>query len=287
MLAEATLRELWPQSRLLLSTMQLDHGLEVVGSDTGAACARSVLRNRQRPLSIAAIGGSITAGSSFTTSTGSAAFLYHQKVLSALNFFFRAPQGHLFKNGGVPGTGPTYMEHCVHDHMPSKPDVILVEYAVNTDHNPAAFERLLRRLLLLPHAPALIVVNAHRWRTIRPVDGRTDKCWHHYSPLDLTTNKTQWLAQTWGNARVWADPASFDQVADALPNFKFTDSINSDEDAIADLCRHYNVPLVSLRSAVMPAVRTGRLHLPDFMHDCKHPNGAGHTFLAQLVSLPF
>eukprot|EP00965_Chrysotila_dentata_P237178 6201728-Pleurochrysis_carterae.AAC.1 len=126
MLAEATLRELWPQSRLLLSTMQLDHGLEVVGSDTGAACARSVLRNRQRPLSIAAIGGSITAGSSFTTSTGSAAFLYHQKVLSALNFFFRAPQGHLFKNGGVPGTGPTYMEHCVHDHMPSKPDVILV-----------------------------------------------------------------------------------------------------------------------------------------------------------------
>eukprot|EP00965_Chrysotila_dentata_P040537 1344428-Pleurochrysis_carterae.AAC.1 len=36
---------------------------------------------------------------------------------------------------------------------------------------------------------------------IRPVDGRTDKCWHHYSPLDLTTNKTQWLAQTWGNAR--------------------------------------------------------------------------------------
>lgn len=85
--------------------------------------------------------------------------------------------GHALLNGGVPGTGQTFMEHCVQDHMPKQPDLILLEYAVNTDHYPVAFERLLRRLLLHPHSPAVLVVNAHRWRVIRGFCGRTDKCW--------------------------------------------------------------------------------------------------------------
>ena len=30
-------------------------------------------------------------------------------------------------------------------------------------------------------------------------------------------------------------------------------------------------------------VRVGVMAIPTFMNDCKHPNGAGHTFLAQLI----
>eukprot|EP00966_Prymnesium_polylepis_P193767 4491066-Prymnesium_polylepis.1 len=55
---------------------------------------------------------------------------------------------------------------------------------------------------------------------------------------------------------------------------------------IARLCRHYNVPLVSMRGALLQAVRddaAAETRLAYFMHDCKHPTSQGHTYLAQMV----
>ena len=153
----------------------------------------------------------------------------------------------------------------MHDHLPADVQLVLLEYAVNTDRKPASFERLLRKLLLHPRRPAIIVVNAHRWRAIRPHDGRTDKCWHRSWPVDMARNRTQWLAQSAGRR------------SDAR------DFLAADEDDIAALCRHYNVPLVSMRAALVDAVRGGEVALPSFMNDCKHPSGVGHTFLAQLI----
>ena len=157
-------------------------------------------------------------------------------VMAALDERFPVATGHGYLNGGVPGTGPTYMEHCVHDHVSRDVDLVLLEYAVNTDRHPASFERLLRTVLLHPRAPALIVVNAHRWRAIRPHDGRTDKCWHKNWPVDMARNRTQWLAQTKGRTHA-------------------TDMLAADEDEISSLCAHYNVPLVSMRSALVDAAR--------------------------------
>ena len=59
------------------------------------------------------------------------------------------------------------------------------------------------------------------------------------------TRRTQWLAQTWGNAgarrprqrrRDRRRPTSANS---ADPGPKFADGINADEDAIAALCQHY------------------------------------------------
>jgi hypothetical protein len=53
------------------------------------------------------------------------------------------------------------------------------------------------------------------------------------------------------------------------------------------LCRHYNVPLVSMRAALLEAVRSDRdppqFRLPNFMLDCQHPNAQGHSYMAQLI----
>ena len=265
-IAPSALRALWPQSQSLLNTTLIERGIEHAGRDDRLACVRAALAGSKR-VSVSAVGGSITAGSSYAAGSGSAAsFLYHRKVVSALDARFPVITGHAHLNGGVPGTGPTYMEHCVHDHLPADVDLVLLEYAVNTDRRPASFERLLRTLLLHPRSPALIVVNAHRWRAIRPHDGRTDKCWRKNWPVDMATNRTQWLAQRLGRA--------------GAPS---TDLLAGDEDSIADLCRHYDVPLVSMRSALVEAVRAGAVAIPAFMNDCKHPNGQGHTFMAQLV----
>ena len=214
-------RSIWPQAELLLNGTQLAHGVENPGDDGRLSCLRRALHDRRR-ISIAAVGGSITAGSSYTASTGGASFLYHRKVVQALDALHPpavARHGHY--NGGVPGTGPTYMEHCVHDHLPPGVDLVLLEYAVNVDRRPESFERLLRTLLLHPRAPAIIVVNAHRWRAVRPHDGRTDKCWHKKWPINLVTNRTQWLAQSMSHHEGgWRD------------------FLGADEDAIAALCRY-------------------------------------------------
>ena len=56
----------------------------------------------------------------------------------------------------------------------------------------------------------------------------------------MRANRTQWAAQTWGQ-----QPGASDQL-------------NADEDAVAALCKHYNVPLVSQRAALLDSVAAPR-----------------------------
>ena len=174
----------WPQSTLLLNASLTARGTELQGDDSRLSCARASLAAGLR-LTTAAIGGSITAGSSYGTGSAGASFLYHSKVSQAINAMYPVQGGHPHHNGGVPGTGPTYMEHCVHDHLPKAAGLILLEYAVNVDRHHASFERLLRRLLISQPQAALIVLNHHRWRVVRPHDGRTDKCWNPKWPVGM------------------------------------------------------------------------------------------------------
>ena len=106
---QTLLRSIWPQSEILLNSTLAAQGLEHVGNDNRLACVRQQLFGHMR-VSTVAVGGSITAGSSYTVSTGGAAFLYHRKIVQALDAKYPVSGGHGHHNGGVPGTGPTYME---------------------------------------------------------------------------------------------------------------------------------------------------------------------------------
>ena len=198
----------WPQSTLLLNESLAARGTELQGDDSRLSCVRASLAAGLR-LTTAAIGGSITAGSSYGTGSAGASFLYHSKVSQAINAMYPVQGVHPHHNSGVPGTGPTYMEHCVHDHLPKAPGLILLEYAVNVDRRPASFERLLRRLLISQPQAALIVLNHHRWRVVRPHDGRTDKCWNPKWPVRAAAPRSPILALALGPTFTLAPGLSF------------------------------------------------------------------------------
>jgi hypothetical protein len=70
-----------------------------------------------------------------------------------------------FKNGCVPATQSEYVSMCLDQFVDEDVDVIFVEYAANDGYTDgsvnngavAAFERLLRKLLLHKRAPAVIL----------------------------------------------------------------------------------------------------------------------------------
>ena len=78
-----------------------------------------------------------------------------------------------FYNGASGGVASSYLSACVHDHVHNDSDLVFVELSVN-DHSRemdvaipfekrAPFEILIRRLLQLPHRPAVVVFNGLRW----------------------------------------------------------------------------------------------------------------------------
>jgi len=100
----ALLHSLWKQSDTLLNGTLVASGVEIAGDDAPLACVRAALRSRSR-VTVGSIGGSITAGSSYGTGHGSASFLYHTKLIQALDKLYPTAGGHVHHNGGVPGTG--------------------------------------------------------------------------------------------------------------------------------------------------------------------------------------
>ena len=117
---------IWPSLRqdasfsandTLLSSAIARRGVENVGDDGRLACLRARLAAGHR-VTVAALGGSISAGSSYSVRYGgTGAWLYHSKVAQALNANFRVDAAlggaHVHHNGALPATGPAFFEHCV------------------------------------------------------------------------------------------------------------------------------------------------------------------------------
>lgn len=216
---------------------------------------------RRKPVTVAALGGSISAGSSYTVRQTDD--LYHSRVAAALQRL--GPPGANLSitdhNGALPATGPSFFEHCLESQLPAAPHLILVEFTVNLDHNPAAFERMLRKLLTLPRRPAVVVVSMHGWRL-------TDSRGRRVSPWRCAFPRAGGKADVRlrGSDQQWEDQDP-----------------RGDEDRVAELCRYYDVPLVSMRAALLEPVRRGAVRLDEFMVDCRHPKAQGHLAMARAV----
>ena len=248
-------------------------GIEALGGGRELGCVLRRLQNRE-PISIAALGGSISAGSSYTVRHKDFEFLYHFKVAQALRAAFPRPGGadaqHAWYNGALPATGPGFFEHCLEGQLPARAaHLVLLEFAANTDKEPATFERMLRKLLALRPRPAVVIVNTHVWLA----RGSNIPCWRKN-------------AKAKGDGR---PPITLLEPAQKRRQ-QWRDAFNAgDEDRIVAIAAHYGLPVVSLRAGLLDAVRTSSptdepfLQVPYFMHDCKHPTGEGHTYLAQYV----
>lgn len=256
----------------LLDFEEAARSIEVAGSDARLACLRLRLDRKER-LTVAALGGSISAGSSYQMKRGnSTAWLHHAKFVRVLQSAWPSADGkeHVHLQAAMPATGPAWVEHCLEDLLGTHVaiDLVLVEFAVNLDGQSAAFERMLRRLLGWWSRPAVIVISTHEWPLFRMYGGDwhvRPGCWQLNSSL-AAGEPDDIDAFEQRQQQSWRDLAN-----------------DGDEDAIARLCAHYGVPLVSMRAALLPAVRSGAVRLRRVMSDCRHPSGVGHTMLAQVA----
>ena len=203
-----------------------------------------------QPVSMAVVGGSISAGATYTTLRGDkASWLWHRLFFDWLNASFPHRANSQF-NGALPASTPGYVESCITLHVPVASDLVFVEYAANFD-NPRAYERLLRRLLRYRPQPAIILLNMP-----------------YFFGNDLARNIDQSLPTTARDL-----------------NFTFQDTMAA-ENSITLLAQHYGVPSLSMRNALfheMQANVTEAMRLKDVMLDRVHPSVRGHQYAAALA----
>ena len=267
---------------------------EYLGSNDRLRCVMHRLMDDCR-LTIAVIGGSISAGSTYSVSSRGSSWLYHERLGAALRHACPTGANISVINGALPATGPGFFELCVgelfgDELLGSGRVLVILELAINVLGDLPAFERLIRRLIDRPVPPAILVLNSHSWPMANPAGVQharlTGACFRVATakqiarsastgkPLTVGTVNTSWLQseaqraiQTWNQTGLDGD---------------------NDEDRIRGVCELYRLPLVSMRAALLKRVRTASPdqslhHLSSFMGDCKHPNPQGHVFLAQML----
>ena len=96
-----------------------------------------------QPVSVAIVGGSISAGATYTTLRGDkAAWLWHRLFFEWLNASF-PHRSNMHFNGALPASTPGYVESCVSLHVPRAVDLIFGEYACNFDNSRAYGQHLI------------------------------------------------------------------------------------------------------------------------------------------------
>ena len=123
---------------------------------------------------MASLGGSSTAGHALWR--GSPA-LFHALFFQHVNTSY-PHAAHSRTNAGTPGTGPVYMDKCLRYELPhAAPDLVTIEYTQNNQYfaDKVALERLLRRVLALPSAPAVVLISVPVWSQLQPCQAAEQK----------------------------------------------------------------------------------------------------------------
>ena len=167
-----------------LTNSELQRSISHLGDLERLHCFLEKIR-AGRNVSVGVVGGSVSAGSSSMVRTDQGG-LFHKKMQGWLQQRF--PGAHVTHfNAAMPAVPPDYMQHCVRLHVPQDADLIFLEAAANmcgpTDKHGvdqcqegrASVERILRQLLRFPNAPAVVLVHAYPYWTMRTPKGWSQK----------------------------------------------------------------------------------------------------------------
>ena len=67
-----------------------------------------------------------------------------------------------------------------------------------------------------------------------------------------------------------------------MNNVRFDDGINA-EDMHLEIAKRYDVPMVSMKATIWPAICDKTINAPDITPDFLHPNDAGHELVASVI----
>jgi len=240
-------------------------------------------------VTLAAVGGSITAGSSTAVSKDLSG-TFHMKVHQWLQR--RYPQAHIrHATAAIPSVyHEDYMEHCLTGHVAQSADLVLLDTPANLcarcknevepvaktyDHKPfskktrddedrcracddgmSAIELMLRTLLELPRRPAVVFVNAFMWWDMRGHNG-----WKRTGKNSLFGLEGLEFHRQWGHGR--------------------------HEHKLDELAKYYAAPSVSLRDVLFhdgkATSQFNGMPLDELYKDRIHPSGGGHSIMAQAL----
>jgi hypothetical protein len=271
-----------------LSVGQLQQALSHEGSLERLRCFMQKLRSGQN-VTLAAVGGSITAGSSTAVSKDLSG-TFHMKVHQWLQR--RYPQAHIrHATAAIPSVyHEDYMEHCLTGHVAQSADLVLLDTPANLcarcknevepvaktyDHKPfskktrddedrcracddgmSAIELMLRTLLELPRRPAVVFVNAFMWWDMRGHNG-----WKRTGKNSLFGLEGLEFHRQWGHGR--------------------------HEHKLDELAKYYAAPSVSLRDVIFhdgkATSQFNGMPLDELYKDRIHPSGGGHSIMAQAL----
>ena len=104
----------------LLQNDMARSGLEHFGDDRYLGCVLGRLIHGES-ITIATLGGSISAGSHWVTRRTSSKVngLFHARLTQWANSVWPASPPHVAHNGAVPATGPGYFELCLESQLPA------------------------------------------------------------------------------------------------------------------------------------------------------------------------
>ena len=163
-------------------------------------------------------------------------------------------------NCGLSGAPVTSVLDCTSSRVPDDADVILLD-ATSAAANGAALERLLRRLLALPHEPAVILIHLPFWCDVRQNDPRL-----------RTSNFCRIRGERRRLRRSCADAARFDCATPGWMEASW-EANGAREDAADALARHYRLPALSVRRAFFNASGRGvdGFRPSQLTYDGQHP----------------
>jgi len=147
-----------------LQPHQLRRSIAYEGSGNGLHRLVAKLRAHQRVV-VTAVGGSVTHGHSNSPGSGmdnparGFAGSWSRLVFDYISARWPHPEGHVYVNAAVPGTGAMYFGVCLRRHVHPATDLALLEFGVN-DAKFKDMEAVFRRLMAYPGGgPALLHVS--------------------------------------------------------------------------------------------------------------------------------